>query len=199
MLWYFALSLLSLACGYVGGFLARITRYRSWLTKAFVFAGLLLAMAIAMLIVYWVPARNTWTEYVWPWLSAWLQTPGFAGLFALSAAGLTVLVTLRKHRREVWWERTQWALDYLVDVDSTADQRFMALNALDALQQSHLTKTEEQSFIDSVLGPILDPFGDGIETDDLADAADVPDMDSTDVIGDTEHINHHSSEGDRHD
>lgn len=41
-----------------------------------------------------VTAGNVWTDAVWPWLSAWLHSPGFAGAAAL-VAGIAFCVATR--------------------------------------------------------------------------------------------------------
>lgn len=108
-----------------------------------------------------------WVADGWPWLSAWLQTPGFGGTAAVLAAVIAFAGVRRQTRLNAWWQRAEWALDLLTRAESTDNDRDLALEAITALQGSRLAKKDEQTFLRGVADYLLDPLGDGTETDDV--------------------------------
>lgn len=111
--------------------------------------------------------EHLWLDCVWPWLSAFLQSPGFAGVAAVIAAAIAFFGVRHTARLNAWWQRAEWALDLLTRENVDDEQYVTALAALRVLQGSRLAKREEQRFLREIVdATTLDPLGDGAETDD---------------------------------
>jgi hypothetical protein len=108
-----------------------------------------------------------WAAGGWPWISAWLQSPGFAGTAAVVAAFVAFRASRNAQRLDAWWKRVEWALDLYVPQDASDRDRRVGLAALHALQASKLAKKPESDFVAGVVDAVtLDPLGDGAEEDD---------------------------------
>lgn len=91
-----------------------------------------------------------WLTDAWPWLSAWMQTTGFGGTLAVIAAGITIRVTVKKHRHDTWWEQTEWALGVALDPTSDSRQQELSIETLVNLQQMPRIGSAERNFLATV-------------------------------------------------
>ncbi|MDN3311645.1 hypothetical protein QWJ90_11955 [Microbacterium oryzae] len=113
----------------------------------------------------WV--ARPWHADIWPWLSDWIATPGFAGVAAIVAALVAFAGVRRQTRLNAWWQRAEWALSLLTREERDDVDLEVALAALRVLRQSRLAKKEEQKFVRSIVDVVvLDPAGDGTEASD---------------------------------
>ncbi|MFV0375654.1 hypothetical protein [Microbacterium sp.] len=118
---------------------------------------------------------DLWTTTVWPWVSGWLQTPGFGGAAAVAAAMIAFAGVYRQSRLNAWWQRAEWALDVLVRSNLDARDREMALEMIRVLQSSRLAKHEEQRFLAGVVtSSSLARIGEGTHHVDDAPTLTVP-------------------------
>lgn len=92
-----------------------------------------------------------WTQDAWPWLSGWLESPGFAGAVALVAAAVTIRVTLQRNRHDTWWEQTEWALAKYVNRGASNEERAIGRQAARVLIDSPLATRHETAFLSAVL------------------------------------------------
>lgn len=113
-------------------------------------------------------AASWWNHDGWPWISQWLNSPGFAGFAAVLAATLAFAGSRHQSRLNAWWQRIEWALNLYTKPDSTEAERIAGLAAIGALQQSRLAKKPEQDFVREIIdATTLDPLEDGTVSDDL--------------------------------
>lgn len=119
----------------------------------------------------WNDLAIWWPTAGWPWFSAWLQSPGFAGTAAVVAAFVAFRASRNAQRLDAWWKRVEWALGLYVPQDATDRDRRVGLAALEALQASRLARRAESDFVASVVDAVtLDPLGDGADDDDWEDS-----------------------------
>jgi hypothetical protein len=95
--------------------------------------------------------HRLWADTVWPWISEWVQTPGFGGAAAVAAAAIAFFGVRRQTRLNAWWQRAEWALTLLTRQGSTKKDRSVAIEAILALQDSRLAKRDEQVFLSGVV------------------------------------------------
>lgn len=103
-----------------------------------------------------VPAGNWWTQGTWPWISDWMQSPGFAGAVALAALIFTWTLTRSKHKHEAWWEQVEWSLKQATDRDADDEARNMGIEALlDIKENKRLSGSRERRFLEIVGSHLL--------------------------------------------
>lgn len=121
----------------------------------------------------WSTISDWWVAAAWPWMSGWMQTPGFAGFAAVVAAFVAFLGVRHQARLNAWWQRMEWALNLYTGRESTQVQRMAGLAAIGEAQQSGLARKAEQRFVSAVITAVtLDPLGDGDERDDWGDSVE---------------------------
>lgn len=122
---------------------------------------------------WWAGVCEWWGDAGWPWISGWLQSPGFAGTAAVVAAIIAFRAARNQQRLDAWWKRVEWALGLYTPQDATDQDRRVGLAALEALQASKLATRSEAEFVAGVVDAVtLDPLGDGAKDDDWEDSDD---------------------------
>lgn len=161
------------------GGLARLWE-RHRLPTVLVIGAAVLAVAVVVLNLvgildipsWWITVGDWWHGDGWPWLSAWLLSPGFGGAAAVLAASLAFIGTRHQARLNAWWQRVEWALNLYVKPDATGPEREAGVAALEALQKSALAKKDEKAFLGEVVTAVtLDLDSDGDADDDLSRAS----------------------------
>ena len=157
---------------------------KAWIsTHRAPFASAMIAVAGAMTIVtlqllgivdipaWWQSLGVWWGDAGWPWVSAWLVSPGFGGFAAVVAASLAFGGSRHQARLNAWWQRVEWALNLYVKPDATSIEREAGAAAVVELQTTRLARRADRAFLAEVARAVtFDPNGDGLEQDDWADA-----------------------------
>jgi hypothetical protein len=88
-----------------------------------------------------------WTDAAWPWISDWVATAGFGALVATIGVSITVSVSIRKNRHEVWWEQADWALARYFNRELGDEERQAAVRTVRVLLSSPLATPAEIHFL----------------------------------------------------
>ncbi|RLP77422.1 hypothetical protein D9V32_02960 [Mycetocola tolaasinivorans] len=91
---------------------------------------------------------------LWDGLTQWAPSTGFAGVAASAAAMITVFITRKKQREDIWWRRTEWALTHYFGRLNAAEGT-AALNMLIMLSSSPLGGKHGRDLLNATMGSIL--------------------------------------------
>lgn len=97
---------------------------------------------------------------------AWLTSSGFGGTMAVSAALIAFLgvsrtaTTQRENaRKDQWWDRLKWAIDFVLSGDE--DKANVGLTALAAITEAEGFDRDEWNFLRRIADRFLGPAPSG--------------------------------------